>query len=333
MSGRHHRYQIVQDDTLGLYYYRGMRASCGPSMAAADGMLFASPINCICTPTHPYGFTTLASIGSDPTADELTSPKPVERGPAYGTLDTSVACSPWPMYRANAQRSSSSDVPSAYAFAPSWETRVFTRRDNGLVGHSLASRTLASLSPPVAGCGKLFVAVTDRGEVVALDEKSGAEAWRYRAGSRIETSPTVFRNAVFFGCNDGYVYALAADNGTVMWRTRLAPRERRMLEHGVVESVWPVYGAVLQYRGILFASAGRNSESDGGTVIVALDPATGTRKWSRQTDVVLMRKDDNGSGRGRPMSCSCARMTSCASPMAVSCGRTSTSTRSPVTAA
>ncbi|MBD3242530.1 MAG: PQQ-binding-like beta-propeller repeat protein, partial [Chitinivibrionales bacterium] len=292
LSGRHHRYQIVQDDTLGLYFYRGMRAGCGPSLVAANGMLFAAPVNCICTPTHPYGFTTLAPVGSDPSSEEFTRAKPVERGPSYGTLDSSVACSAWPTYRANAARSSSSELPSVYSFAPSWETKVLTRHSNGLLGHSLASRTLASLSPPVAGCGKVFVAVTDRGEVVALDQKSGAEAWRFRAGSRVETSPTVFHNGVFFGCNDGYVYALSAADGSMMWRTRLAPRERRMLEHGIVESTWPVYGAVLQYRGILFASAGRNSESDGGAVIVALDPATGTRRWSRHLDVVMIRKND-----------------------------------------
>lgn len=292
LSGRHHRYQIVGEDSLDFYFYRGMRAGCGPSLAAADGMLFAAPVNCICTPTHPYGFTTLASAGSDPSVDEFTTAKPVERGPSYGALDASVACSAWPMYRANAERSSSSVLPSVYAFEPAWETPVLTRQDNGLLGHSLASRTLASLSPPVAGCGKFFVAVTDRGEVVALDEKTGSEAWRFRAGSRVETSPTVFHNGVFFGCNDGYVYALSADDGSLMWRTRLAPRERRMLEHGLVESSWPVYGAVLQYRGMLFASAGRNSEADGGTVIAALDPATGARIWSRAVDVVLVRKDD-----------------------------------------
>ncbi len=292
LSGRHHRYQFIESDTVGLYYYRGMRAACGPSLVAADGMLFAPPVNCICSPVHPYGFTAIAPVGSDPTTAEFETAKPVEQGPAFGTLDRSVGQSEWPMYRANPQRSSSSSVPSHYTFTPAWETTVLSRQDNGLVGHSLVSRTLASLSPPVVGCGKVFVAVTDRGEVVALDEQTGAEAWRYRAGARVETSPTIYGNGCFFGCNDGYVYALSADDGSTMWRTRIAPRERRMLEHGLPESVWPVYGAVLAYRDMLFASAGRNSEDGGGTVVVALDPATGERIWSRHLNVVMQRKND-----------------------------------------
>jgi hypothetical protein len=151
---------------------------------------------------------------------------------------------------------------------------------------------MGSLSAPVYGDGKVFVAVADRGEVIALDEKTGAESWRYRAGSRIETSPSTYGGACYFGCNDGYVYALAARDGSLVWRSRIAPRDRRMLDHGVVESSWPVYGSVLVYNNAIYASAGRNSEADGGVVIVALDPASGERKWSRHLNVVLFGRND-----------------------------------------
>jgi hypothetical protein len=125
-----------------------------------------------------------------------------------------------------------------------------------------------------------------------LDEETGKEEWRYRAGSRVETSPSLYAGGCFFGSNDGYVYALRTDDGSMMWRTRLAPREKRIMEHGIPESSWPVYGSVLVYKNTLYASAGRNSESDGGVVIVALDPQSGLRKWSRHIDVVQFCKDD-----------------------------------------
>jgi len=242
--------------------------------------------------SRPSHATWCAPAGSDPSEAEFVAAQPVERGPAYGTLNADSPASEWPLYRGNPERSSSSKLPSVYTYTPSWQTPVLTPHANGLLDHSIVSLTLATLSPPVVGCGKLFVAATNRGEIVALNEQSGVEEWRYRAGGRVQTSPTVYGNGCFFGSNDGYVYALSAADGSLMWRTRLAPRERRMLEHGLPESNWPVFGSVLAYRGLLFASAGRNSEADGGVVVVALNPATGERAWSRHLGVVMQRKND-----------------------------------------
>lgn len=293
LMNRHHRYQRVVDDSVSLYYFRGMRAACGPTMIAADGMLLTPPVNCICSPTHPYGITALASNGGDPTTAEFTAPRPVEQGPAFGTFAPSeAAAGDWPLFRGTVQRSSSSMAPSVYGFKPRWSVQVMADTGGSLLGDSRLSRELLRISPPVAAGNRVVAAVTDAAEVVALDRESGAEAWRFRAGSRVETSPTLVGNACVFGSNDGCVYAVTLDKGELIWRTRLAPRETRMVEHGMLESPWPVYGSVLPYRGRLYASAGRNSEADGGVVIAALDPATGAQEWLRHIDVVQMSKND-----------------------------------------
>ncbi|MBM3891693.1 MAG: hypothetical protein FJ388_21475, partial [Verrucomicrobia bacterium] len=58
------------------------------------------------------------------------------------------------------------------------------------------------------------------------------------------------------------------------------------------ESLWPAVGAVLVHDGVLYAHAGRTSESDGGVAIVALDPATGAQLWAKNVAPGPLRMND-----------------------------------------
>jgi hypothetical protein len=118
-------------------------------------------------------------------------------------------------------------------------------------------------------------------------------------GGRVDTPPTIHRGLCIFGCHDGWVYALRAKDGQLAWRTQVAPWERRMVAFGQVESVWPVIGSVVIHENVLYATAGRTTESDGGLAVVALDPATGRQAWakaiapgpSRVNDLLILRDD------------------------------------------
>jgi outer membrane protein assembly factor BamB len=289
-----YRYLQMTDASLKYYSYRGMVSGCIIGTVPAEGMLFTTMQNEPYSDSQPFGFVAIAPVGSDPTEAEFIAKRPVERGEAFGANNgAAVAAGDWSMFRGNTARSSASHVPVDSTLHSRWEVSVREEGDNGMIEDSYRSRFQTRLSPPVYGCGNVYVAVADRGEVVALNQRTGKVSWRYRAGSRIETTPTIYKDGCYVGCNDGYVYALSATEGKLLWRVRIAPREQRMVDHGVVESVWPVLGSVLAYNNLLYTSAGRNSESDGGMVIVALDPMTGEQRWARHIDVgVVLRKND-----------------------------------------
>lgn len=293
LDGKFSQFHEVRADGLQTAIFRGARAMCQEGYTPAEGMLFTAPMNCTCVPAHPYGFLALQRFGTLPTPEEFTTARAVEKGEAY---DSPAPAAPdadqWTTYRGNAERSASSAYVAPLATRKRWETSVATFGGNGLQEDSLRSRCLPRMGAPVCGDGKIFVCLADRGEVVALDARTGAVAWRYRAGSRIDTSAGIYRGRCFFGSNEGYVYALAAKDGRLIWRARLAPRDTLMMEHGMIESMWPVLGAALVYKDTLYAAAGRNSESAGGVVIAGLDPATGRRKWTRYIDVVQRAKND-----------------------------------------
>ncbi|MEP6549026.1 MAG: PQQ-binding-like beta-propeller repeat protein [Gammaproteobacteria bacterium] len=87
--------------------------------------------------------------------------------------------------------------------------------------------TSAYGQPTVVG-GRVFVG-TDTGYVYSLDAASGCIYWSYRAGAGVRNamsvgplkSPKGTRSAVFFGDLKASAYAIDAQNGSEIWKTRV----------------------------------------------------------------------------------------------------------------
>jgi hypothetical protein len=131
------------------------------------------------------------------------------------------------------------------------------------------------LTQPVVADGRVFTASTGNHTVHALKADTGGKLWSFTAGGRIDSSPTCHAGTVLFGSADGWVYCLTAAEGTLVWKFRAAPVDRRIVSFGRIESLWPVHGSVLIKDGRVLFSAGRTSWLDGGIHLYALDPVTG----------------------------------------------------------
>jgi len=84
-----------------------------------------------------------------------------------------------------------------------------------------------------------------------------------------------------FGTRSGFVYCLQAVDGSLIWRFRAAPQDRRPFAYEQLESAWPVHGSVLvddTRSGAVptaYFAAGRSARLDGGIRLYALDVETG----------------------------------------------------------
>ena len=260
--------------------FHAARGGCIQGMTPANGMLYTSQNNCQCEPGQVLGFLAFGPNGDHPTADVFAKPRPVERGPAFAQARP-AACdtNAWPMQRANASRSSMTGGAAPAALDILWQVSAATP-DTGPLAPAWNARLAPLLTPPVAADGRVFVAATETGEVKAFDIATGKPAWTVTLGSRIDSAPTLLGNLCVVGSHDGWVYAFTTNKGTLVWRTRVAPREQRIVANGRVESTWPAIGSVLAHDGTLTAHAGRSSEADGGIAVVQLDPATGRTIWA-----------------------------------------------------
>jgi hypothetical protein len=137
------------------------------------------------------------------------------------------------------------------------------------------TRIGGKLSQPVAADGNIFVASIDEHTLHAIDQRSGGKLWKYIAGGRIDSAPTIYKGMVIFGSADGFVYCLRASDGALAWRFRAAPYDQRMMVYEQLESVWPVHGSVLIRNEVAYVIAGRSMFLDGGLTLYLLDPLSG----------------------------------------------------------
>ena len=81
--------------------------------------------------------------------------------------------------------------------------------------------------------GDLLV-VNDREgrRVVGLDATTGAARWEFATDAYVLTTPTIAPGRVVFGARDGYVYALDAATGILVWRFMAAPEQRYLMAYG-----------------------------------------------------------------------------------------------------
>ncbi len=123
----------------------------------------------------------------------------------------------------------------------------------------LWERSLGRLnaSSPAYSKHRLYIVNLVPGHIVKLDAKTGKTVWKHSLPGRAESSPVVIGRTVYFGCEDGNLYALSTISGNVRWATALGG---------------PIKSAPAYYGGTLYVG-------DYGGYMNAVDAKTGKLKW------------------------------------------------------
>jgi outer membrane protein assembly factor BamB len=266
--------EFIDPEAKHWEIHHWVRGSCIYGVMPCNGLVYATPNSCACYyQSKLSGFCALAPAGESQNLPQASDEDRLERGPAYGKVQNTqllIERGSWPTYRHDAGRSGCTQAAVPTNLSPAWTANL---------GGKLSSLTLAQ--------GKLFVASVNEATLHALNTNSGKTLWHYIAGGRIDSPPTIYEGRVLFGCADGWVYCLRAEDGELAWRFRAAPAERYHVAYEQVESVWPVHGSVLVEDGVLYCVAGRSMFLDGGLRLLRLDPRTG----KKLSETVLDEKD------------------------------------------
>jgi outer membrane protein assembly factor BamB len=250
-----------------------LRAPCIYGVMPANGILYVAPHQCVCYQgvlMSNFNALTAAPQSQDQSSAEIKDGARLIRGPKYGhfnELPSRIDNShDWPMYRHDARRSGGIATGVPDRLKQQWKVALS-----------------APITPPVVAGNTLLVAEKDTHTVQALDAQTGRKLWRYTAGARIDSPPTIYGPLVLFGSADGWAYCLDVSDGTEIWRFLAAPQDRQVGAFGQVESAWPVHGSIVvqndvtatQPRPLAYLTAGRSTYLDGGISVYALDPLTG----------------------------------------------------------
>ncbi len=236
-----------------------VRGTCHMGMMPANGLLYAPPHPCVCYIEEKLnGFNALAPKRQKSEVRSQKSER-LEKGPAYGKASGKTAGdNDWPSFRHDSMRSGATQAKIPERIELLWNVK-------------LASK----VSPPIIVGERVFLALTDKHQILALNSKNGETLWKFFAGARIDSAPTYYKGMVLFGSADGCVYCLRASNGKLKWRFRAAPEDRRIGAFSQLESAWPVHGSILVLDGTAYFAAGRSSYLDGGILLFGVDAHSG----------------------------------------------------------
>lgn len=275
------------------------RNRCDEGHYPAYGMIYSGYVpTCFCA-TYVEG--TVVMHGQAP-GEAVADDKRLLRGPAWGTpLGAPVAAGQWPTFRADGWRSSFCETRLGQNLTLAWSSRIAqglppvaaqpgwpasspgVQLPSGPIATDWPRVRLPSVTAPVVADGMILAAEVHQRRLVALALADGKERWSRPLASRLVYPPTIHRGLAYIGGNDGTVSCLRLGDGALVWRFTAARNERRVASGGQIESAWPVPG-VLIHQGLVFASAGRHNQLDGGIVVWALDPATGAIRGRHHID-------------------------------------------------
>ncbi len=236
------------------------RSSCYQSSFAANGLLINPMYWCGCSYIL-RGHTTLCSAGDfdfDQTATDL------DRLETVSALSSSTPADSkdWITYRGGAKRAGASEVAVAGGITKKWET--------------VSSE---QISTPAIAVGERVFWADSLGTVHC--RKNGKQAWTYSTGGKIFAAPTFWEGRLYAGSSDGYVYALNAETGALLWRFRATPEERNIMVYGHLSSTWPVNTGILVNKGVAYFAAGIVDRDS--TYVFALDATTGKIRWQNNS--------------------------------------------------
>lgn len=141
-----------------------------------------------------------------------------------------------------------------------------------------------------AGHGLVF-AGGDDGVVRAVSVLSGLERWHYRTGGRVRARPALLVSSLYVHSDDGWLYRLDAQRGTLRWKVRLEPDSVVRVPIEQSGSRYDFYGSgVAAWGGALYVGT-----HDGR--VLALDPDDGHVLWSAATGGPVLATPGLAAGR------------------------------------
>jgi len=165
------------------------------------------------------------------------------------------------------------DLPPQPAWPPPAKQNFWSQTFN------LKARVIFDRSFHLVSDGRsVFFGTSADDQVVSLDVLTGKPTWRFIAAGPVRLAPTLHKNQLYVGSDDGHLYCLDATDGTEKWRFRAAPGPRLIPGNNRIISRWPVRTGALLDRGLIRIAAGLFPTQ--GTYQYTVNPATGEAEAS-----------------------------------------------------
>lgn len=196
----------------------------------------------------------------------------------------------WPQWRSDAQRSAASheELPAQMKLlwsrqlprlTPAWTDQPKMQFD--------------AAYEPIVVEQRMIVGSSQDGSITAFDTQTGAEVWRFFTDGPVRFAPSAWQRKIYVASDDGYLYCLRLEDGTLVWKFRGGPSDRKVLGNERLISMWPARGAPVVADGKVSFAAGIWPFM--GTFLHTLDATSGEVVWTNDGDGSMYIKQPHNS--------------------------------------
>jgi outer membrane protein assembly factor BamB len=196
----------------------------------------------------------------------------------------------WPMARFDANRSGASPENLPANLQLQW-VRSFPKLEPAWPDQAKMQFDVCYV--PVVLGRTMYLGSSRHDWVTALDTVTGEERWRFFADGPVRFAPVAWEGRVFFAADDGHLYCVDANKGTLLWKFRGGPSDRKILGNDRLISTWPARGAPVVADGTVYFAA--SIWPFMGIFIHALDAETGKVVWTNDGDGSLYMKQPHNT--------------------------------------
>jgi outer membrane protein assembly factor BamB len=182
----------------------------------------------------------------------------------------------WPMWRYNGQRSAASPEKLPAKLNLHWVRELPAPKPAWPASQDRLQFD-TSYEPVVAG-KTIFVGSMVSDSVTAYDTDTGAEKWRFYADGPVRFAPVVYKNKLYFASDDGYLYCLNTEDGSLIEKFLAGPATNKVIGNDRLVGMWPVRGGPVLYDDTIYFSA--SIWPFMGTFIYAIDAETADIIWT-----------------------------------------------------
>ncbi|OHB79652.1 MAG: hypothetical protein A2W31_10865 [Planctomycetes bacterium RBG_16_64_10] len=181
----------------------------------------------------------------------------------------------WEAYRGNAARSGFTPHRLAPPLSLQW---VYEARHPPMSAWPRSDRMPFDRAyQPVVTQGRVVFGSSADGAVYGLDLDTGATTWVFHTDAPVRFTPAAWRDRLFVVSDDGFLYALTAADGTLLWKRRGGPSQQMVTGNGRVISKWPARGGPVVVDDTVYWAAGIWPSDR--VYLNALDAASGEVRW------------------------------------------------------